>query len=58
MRKPIFKVSDQVSETSILTFQRLNIKSVDQFVRIHKIVRTYIAGMQQIQDVIFCSGPI
>ena len=41
------------SETSILTFQRLNIKGVDQFVRIHKIVCTYVAGMQQSQDVIF-----
>ena len=62
MRKPIFKVSDQASclasETSILTFQRLNYKGVDQFVRIHKIVCTYIVGMQQSQDVIFCLGPI
>ena len=46
------------SETSILTFQRLNIKGVDQFVRIYKIVCTHVAGMQQSQDVIFCSGPI
>ena len=46
------------SETSILTFHRLNIKGVDQFVRIHKIVCSYVAGMQQSQDVIFCSGPI
>ena len=46
------------AETSILTFQRLNIKDVDQFVRIHKIVCTYVVGMQQSQDVIFCGGPI
>ena len=46
------------SETSILTFQRLNFKGVDQFVRIHKIVCTYVVGMQQSQDVIFCGGPI
>ena len=46
------------SETSILNFQRLKIKGVDQFVRIHKIVCIYVAGMQQSQDVIFYSGPI
>ena len=46
------------SETSILTFQRLNIKGVDQFVRIHKIVCTYVVGMQQSMDVIFCGRPI
>ena len=46
------------SETSILSFQRLNIKGVDQFVCIHKIVCTYVVGMQQSKDVIFCGGPI
>ena len=39
------------SETSILTFQGLNIKGVDQFVRICKIVCTYVVGMQQSQVV-------
>ena len=44
------------SETSILTFQRLNIKGVDRFVRMYKIVCTYVVGMQQSQDVIFAVG--
>ena len=34
----------------------LKIKGVDQFVRIRKIVCTYVVGMQQSQDVIFAVG--
>ena len=37
------------SETSVLTFQRLNIKGVNQFVRNCKIVCTYVVGMKQSQ---------
>ena len=44
------------SETSILTFQRLNIKGVDQFVRIHKIVCTYVVGMHKVRMLFFAVG--
>ena len=44
------------SETSILTFQRLNIKGVDQFVRVHKIVCTYVVGMHKVRMLFFAMG--
>ena len=44
------------SKTCILTFQRLNIKGVDQFVRIHKIVCTYVVGMHKVRMLFFAVG--